>query len=106
MTFKLQTAVKKVIGKMGAHKFVLMSRSPVFFAMFEGPMKEKSDEIAITDIEGEPFRQFLRSVFKVGSKSFLHVPTGQIVISLPDTQFCGHFSIFSTTGCCALHHFP
>ena len=45
---------------MGAHKFVLMSRSPVFFAMFEGPMKEKSDETVITDIEGEQFRQFLR----------------------------------------------
>ena len=45
---------------MGAHKFVLMSRSPVFFAMFEGPMKETSEEIVITDIEGEQFRQFLR----------------------------------------------
>ena len=60
VNFKLQTAENKVVSKMGAHKFVLMSRSPVFFAMFEGPMKETSDEIVITDIEGEPFRQFLR----------------------------------------------
>ncbi len=59
VTFKLKSQ-NKVIGKLGAHKFVLMARSPVFFAMFEGPMKETSDEIVISDIEGEPFRQFLR----------------------------------------------
>ena len=62
VTFKLQAGEKKVVRKMGAHKFVLMSRSPVFFAMFEGPMKtsDEIDLIVITDIEGEQFRQFLR----------------------------------------------
>ena len=45
-----------------AHKYVLMSRSPVFFAMFGGALAEGKDSkpIKVPDIEPEPFRQMLR----------------------------------------------
>ncbi|XP_069101855.1 BTB/POZ domain-containing protein 6-like [Argopecten irradians] len=45
-----------------AHKLVLLSRSPVFYAMFEGPMAEKG-EITIPDISPEIFRIFLRYLY-------------------------------------------
>ncbi|XP_061196531.1 BTB/POZ domain-containing protein 6-like [Saccostrea echinata] len=46
-----------------AHKYVLASRSPVFFAMFLGPAKESSDEIIVPDIEDLVFEKFLRYVY-------------------------------------------
>ena len=46
--------------KIGAHKFILISRSSVFNAMFEGPMAETKEEIDIPDIHPEVFWEFLR----------------------------------------------
>lgn len=45
---------------VGAHRYVLVSRSCVFYAMLIGPMAGKSDEkIAIPDIENEVFQHML-----------------------------------------------
>ncbi|XP_067668349.1 BTB/POZ domain-containing protein 2-like [Haliotis asinina] len=48
---------------IGAHKFLLISRSSVFFAMFQGPLAETSDEIDIPDIDPEVFWEFLRFLY-------------------------------------------
>ncbi|XP_033725448.1 BTB/POZ domain-containing protein 1-like [Pecten maximus] len=48
--------------RISAHKLVLLSRSPVFYAMLEGPMAEKG-EIIIPDISAETFRSFLRYLY-------------------------------------------
>ncbi|XP_061171322.1 BTB/POZ domain-containing protein 6-like [Saccostrea echinata] len=45
-----------------AHKLVICSRSPVFYASFEGPLAEKG-QIVITDIEKETFQQFLQYLY-------------------------------------------
>ncbi|OWF54611.1 BTB/POZ domain-containing protein 6 [Mizuhopecten yessoensis] len=45
--------------RISAHKTILISRSPVFYTMFEGNLAEKG-EIAIPDIEQEVFTMFLR----------------------------------------------
>jgi len=49
-----------------AHKFILSSRSPVFYAMFEGPMSEKGD-IALPDIQKNVFLGFLGYLFFISS---------------------------------------
>ncbi|XP_046581174.1 LOW QUALITY PROTEIN: BTB/POZ domain-containing protein 6-like [Haliotis rubra] len=41
-----------------AHRYVLISRSCVFHAMFTGPLAEKSD-VSVPDIENNHFKQFL-----------------------------------------------
>ncbi len=43
-----------------AHKYVLISRSPVFFAMLAGPVRDESGEICIVDVEIDTFREMLR----------------------------------------------
>lgn len=43
-----------------AHKFILISRSPVFSAMFCGPMAETQEQITIPDIAPEVFKIVLR----------------------------------------------
>ncbi|XP_033730748.1 BTB/POZ domain-containing protein 1-like, partial [Pecten maximus] len=48
--------------RVSAHKLVLISRSPVFFAMLEGPMAEKG-EITIPDISTETFQLLLRYLY-------------------------------------------
>ena len=42
-----------------AHKFMLISRSPVFHAMFEGPLAEKG-KIEVPDVDKNIFHTFLR----------------------------------------------
>ncbi|OWF55517.1 BTB/POZ domain-containing protein 2-like [Mizuhopecten yessoensis] len=48
--------------RISAHKLVLMSRSPVFYAMLEGPIADKGD-IPIPDISDETFKLFLRYLY-------------------------------------------
>ncbi|XP_033725452.1 BTB/POZ domain-containing protein 6-like [Pecten maximus] len=48
--------------RISAHRLVLLSRSPVFYAMLEGPMAEKG-EITIPDISSETFKLFLRYLY-------------------------------------------
>ena len=43
---------------VGAHRFVLLSRSDVFYRMFCGPMAE-SGPVVIPDVTEDVFRQFL-----------------------------------------------
>ncbi|KAK3103483.1 hypothetical protein FSP39_019570 [Pinctada imbricata] len=45
-----------------AHKVILLSRSPVFYSMLEGPLAEKGD-ITITDVTKESFVEFLRYLY-------------------------------------------
>ena len=45
-----------------AHKYMLVSRSPVFYAMFCGPMAETEDVVSIPDIEPETLKCLLRLV--------------------------------------------
>ncbi|KAL5011647.1 hypothetical protein ScPMuIL_010198 [Solemya velum] len=46
-----------------AHKFILISRSPVFSAMFCGPMAETQEQITIPDIAPEVFKIVLRYMY-------------------------------------------
>ena len=52
-----------------AHKFVLISRSPVFYAMFEGPLAEKG-KVELPDVEKDIFLVFLRYVKNISYKIF------------------------------------
>lgn len=45
--------------KMKAHKYMLASRSPVFYTMFEGSCPETGDVI-VPDIDAETFKLILR----------------------------------------------
>ena len=45
--------------EMKAHKMILMGRSPVFRAMFSGPLAEKTD-VTIPDTDQHSFSVFLR----------------------------------------------
>jgi hypothetical protein len=45
--------------RIRAHRLLLISRSPVFQAMFYGSMPDSSDEIEITDISSDCFRLLL-----------------------------------------------
>jgi speckle-type POZ protein len=47
------------IARVHAHKLVLASRSPVFQAMFYGPMSDSRHEIEITDVTADYFRLLL-----------------------------------------------
>ncbi len=53
-----------------AHKYILMSRSPVFCAMFQGDTKEAHSKEPIEVPDGEPdaFRQLLRQVHDEGAR--------------------------------------
>ncbi|XP_052810293.1 BTB/POZ domain-containing protein 6-B-like [Mya arenaria] len=46
-----------------AHKMILASRSPVFFAMFCGLLKETSTVVDIPDIKADDFRLFLKYLY-------------------------------------------
>ena len=67
MLYMLQNEIMcEVIFKVGenrkiikAHKYMLCSRSEVFYIMFEGSMPEKG-EIEIPDIEPDTFQWLLR----------------------------------------------
>ncbi|XP_022336931.1 BTB/POZ domain-containing protein 6-like isoform X3 [Crassostrea virginica] len=63
---------------VGAHRYVLVSRSCVFYAMLIGPMAGKSDEkIAIPDIENEVFQHMLEYIYcedtKVETKNAIEI---------------------------------
>lgn len=46
--------------RISAHKFVLYSRSPVFFAMFSGTVLSQSGDIEIDDVSVDAFTELLR----------------------------------------------
>ena len=56
--FRLGSQGREVV----AHKFVLISRSPVFYAMFYGPVADNSGVVTVPDIDPEIFEMFLRLV--------------------------------------------
>ena len=45
---------------ISAHKYMLISRSPVFYAMLAGPARDESGNIHIEDINKECFLDMLR----------------------------------------------
>ncbi len=45
---------------ISAHTYVLISRSPVFYAMFAGPAKDESGTVVIQDMNKECFQEMLR----------------------------------------------
>ena len=49
-----------VIEKIKAHKFILMSRSSVFFTMFSSGMQDANRDVIIMDVMPSMFRTFLR----------------------------------------------
>ncbi|XP_033725613.1 BTB/POZ domain-containing protein 2-like isoform X2 [Pecten maximus] len=66
LTSGIASDVTFIIGeernRISAHKLVLLSRSPVFYAMLEGPMADKG-EITIPDISADTFKLFLRYLY-------------------------------------------
>ena len=46
-----------------AHKYVLATSSPVFFAMFYGNLAEKSNEIHLPDADSSSFLEFLKYLY-------------------------------------------
>lgn len=48
----------------GAHKYILISRSPVFCAMFCGTLSDNTptSDIFVPDVEVEDFKTFLRLI--------------------------------------------
>ena len=49
--------------RVSAHKFLLSTGSPVFYSMFHGELYEKSDEIAIPDLQKDVFINLLRYLY-------------------------------------------
>ena len=47
-----------------AHKFLLALRSPVFKAMFFGPLAEQSSEILVPDVTPTAFKSMLNYIYK------------------------------------------
>lgn len=45
---------------VGAHTYMLMARSPVFLAMFNGPIAESRRRLMITDVTPDAFKAMLR----------------------------------------------
>ena len=49
------------VEQISAHKYVLVSRSPVFEAMFYGALSQNTkDTIRITDVEPDAFKEALK----------------------------------------------
>ncbi|XP_052798072.1 BTB/POZ domain-containing protein 2-like [Mya arenaria] len=49
--------------KIQAHKYVLMARSSVFFAMFAGLLADNKEKVEIPDIEEETFNTFMKHMY-------------------------------------------
>ena len=48
--------------RIPAHKFILVTGSPVFYAMFYGGLAQDTEEVAIPDVEAQAFLNLLRWV--------------------------------------------
>jgi hypothetical protein len=48
--------------KVEAHKYVLVSRSSVFYAMFCGPLATPGDDVVIQDMDVQTFTTLLRYI--------------------------------------------
>ena len=59
---QVECDVKFQVGEdtIPAHKYMLIARSPVFFAMFCGGLAQKDGSIKIDDVESAAFRKMLR----------------------------------------------
>ncbi|CAG2201969.1 BTBD1_2 [Mytilus edulis] len=77
-----------------AHKYVMISRSCVFYAMLHGLMAENADEyISIPDIDKETFKQMLEFIYsddvKIDTKTAasLYMQQGSTIV-LKSSSFC------------------
>jgi len=57
--------VKEVKGEIKAHTFILAASSPVFKAMFFGPMKEGLDVIEVKETSFEAFKKLIEYIYHV-----------------------------------------
>lgn len=48
-----------------AHKYPLATRSPVFYAMFNGELRERDKTIRVVDIASDTFRDMLQWVIDI-----------------------------------------
>ena len=58
--------------RIPAHKLILAARSPVFDAMFYGPMAEQK-EVVVPDIETKGFKKLLRYLKILFSVGLFHL---------------------------------
>ncbi|KAL3858386.1 hypothetical protein ACJMK2_012977 [Sinanodonta woodiana] len=67
LTKQIETDITFLVGEhrepIKAHKYVLRSRSCVFYTMFYGPLHNSLNEIRIVDIEPEIFKQVLLFIY-------------------------------------------
>ena len=56
ITFRFQNTTETI----KAHRLILKARSRVFFTMFHSELGQPMDEMEITDIKPDIFREFLR----------------------------------------------
>jgi len=57
--------IKKVKGEIKAHKYILAASSPVFKAMFFGPMKENKDVVEVKETSYEAFKKLIEYIYQV-----------------------------------------
>jgi len=57
--------IKKVKGEIKAHKYILAASSPVFKAMFFGPMKENKDVVEVKETSYEAFKKLIEYIYHV-----------------------------------------
>ena len=79
--------------RIPCHKLVLAVSSPVFYAMFEGKLAEKSDTIDLPDCDSEGFLEFLRFIYWDEARL-----TGSCVMKL--LYLAKKYMVPSLTDCC------
>ncbi len=57
---KNEDDMKSVTSSVSCHSYMLISRSPVFYAMLAGPARDESGTINIPDIDKDTFKEMLR----------------------------------------------
>lgn len=84
--------VKDSLGKckfIGAHRYPLSIRSPVFFAMFHGGLAEGTSEISIDDIEERIVREMLKYFKKITNcMAILYILPHPMVLFADEDNAC------------------
>ena len=59
--------------RIPAHKFILATGSPVFYAMFYGELAEDKKEVTIPDVEPQAFLELLEWVYGGMNESLVRI---------------------------------